>query len=108
MFQNAIGGLGVREVLELVVVREVADRPDAGHVGGHRVVDGDGAVVVTFEAGGIDVEQVAVRLAAGGDEDLVDDRLADGAGDLDAVGDPFDLGRDVAEHQLDTLGRTPR
>ena len=100
--------LGVREVLELVVVREVADGPDAGHVGGHRVVDRDGAVVVTLEAGGVDVEEVAVRLAAGGNEDLVDDRLADGAGDLDAVVDPLDLGGDVAEQQLDALDRTPR
>ncbi len=97
------GGLGVREMLELVVVGEIADRPDAGHVRGHRVVDCNGAMVVAFDARGIDVEEVAVRLAAGGHQQFVDHRLADRTRDLDAVGDPLDLGRHVSEHEIDSL-----
>ena len=64
--------LVVGDVLELVLVRDVTDRPHAVDGGAHVLVDHDGAVVVARQAARLDIEQIAVRLAAGRDEQFVD------------------------------------
>ena len=70
-------GLGVRQMLELVRVGDVADRPDPVDVRRHRVVDLDRAMLADVDAAGLGVEQIAVRLAAGGHQQFVDhDRLS--------------------------------
>lgn len=52
-------------VLELEVVCEVTERPDPRDAGLHGVVGADVAVGVDLDSGRGDIEQVAVRPAAG-------------------------------------------
>ncbi len=63
-------GLGIGRVLELIGVGDVAERPDPLDVGPHVLV-GEDVPVVGRDAGEMQVELLAGRLAPGGDEDLV-------------------------------------
>ena len=74
-------GFGVGDMLELVLVADISERPDAGHARAQEVVGHDVAVGIHRDAGCVQIEQVAVRHAAGGDQqcvtrDLVHDAIA--------------------------------
>ena len=93
-------GLAVRDMLELVFIRDVADRPHAVDRRTHVLIDHDRAVVMTREATRLGVEEITVRLPARRDEQLVDlDHLAH-AMDGDRVAATLDLDSEFANELL--------
>ena len=104
MFQKATLGLLVGDVLEVPVVGDVADRPHAVGGGAHVLVDDDRAVVVELDPAPLGVEQVAVRLAAGRHQQLVDLDLVLVAVDHDPARAALDPVGQLARVQVDALG----
>ncbi len=93
----------IGDVLELVLVGDVADRPDAIDDRAHVFVDDDRSMVVTRQSTQLGVEQVAVGLAAGGDQQLVDLDHLTHAVDRDRIAAALDLRREVFEMHVDPL-----
>ena len=78
-----VGGVG-----EGAAAVALAERPDAGDVGGELVVDRDDAALVRFNASGVEAEVVGVGLAAHGEEDVGAELLGRAFGAVDVHGDP--------------------
>ena len=93
-----VGGMG-----EGAAAVAVAERPDAGHVGGQGVVDGDVAARVGAHAGLVEAEVVGVRPAADRQQDVRADRL----GRRPRCSRPPTATPSVVRRQADALGAGP-
>ena len=97
-----VGGVG-----EGAAAVALAERPDAGDVGGESVVDRDDAALVRGNARGVEAEVVGVGLAAHGEEDVGAELLGRAFGAVDVHGDAVRRSGAKRMHSAWVRMRTP-